>query len=55
MFQGQMSSKKTNFYYLFPGGPHARRKKFVMHLTVGLIVGLIVAGILAATVYAMQR
>jgi hypothetical protein len=49
----RVSNKENNFYYSFPGHKLAKRKRFVMHLTVGIVAGLITAGLLAALIYAL--
>jgi len=46
-----VNNKEKNLYYLFPGQGQGRRKRFLRHLTVALVVGLVAAGLLAGLSY----
>jgi hypothetical protein len=55
MIRARMMEHKNDLYYLFPGqGGRARRQRFIKHMVVAVVVGLIVSGILAGVIYAMQ-
>lgn len=47
----QVSEKEKSLYYLFPGQGHGRRKRFVKHLTLAIVVGLLAAAFLAGLSY----
>jgi hypothetical protein len=49
-----VSNKTKGLYYIFPGQGQGRRKRFLRHLLVALVVGLIAAGLLAGLVYLMS-
>jgi hypothetical protein len=50
-----MSKKDKGLYYLFPGQGRGKRKRLIMHLLVGLAVGLLVAGLMVAVFYFLGR
>lgn len=46
-----MARKKEDLYYLLPGMARGARQKFLRNLKVSIVVGLIVAGLLALMMY----
>jgi hypothetical protein len=47
----QVSNKEKSLYYLFPGQGQGKRKRFLKHLIVGIVVGLLAAGFLVGLAY----
>jgi len=45
------NKKKDDLYYLLPGMGRGARQKFYRNLTVGIIVGLLVAGVMTLLIY----
>jgi hypothetical protein len=47
--------KKDDLYYLLPGMAKGARIKFIRNLIIGFVVGLLVAGALAAVLYYREK
>jgi hypothetical protein len=46
-----VNNKEKSLYYLFPGQGQGKRKRFLKHLTVAVVVGLLAAAFLATLAY----
>jgi hypothetical protein len=46
-----VNNKEKSLYYLFPGQGQGKRKRFLRHLTMAIVVGLLAAGFLAGLSY----
>ena len=45
------NKKKDDLYYLLPGMGRGARQKFYRNMTVGIVVGILAAGVLILLIY----